>query len=96
MPLMAEAAEAAESATFVVVDLGIGRSWYPTRLFALAAAAEELQGARAVVILAQHGGVPGRFVGWILPKDDLLDLYVVISDDGKVITVCKRLKHLKK
>ena len=66
---IAEAAEAARSAAFVVVDLGIGRSWYPTRLFALAATAEELQGARGVVILAQHGGVPGRFVGWILPKD---------------------------
>ena len=66
---IAEAAEAARSAPFVVVDLGTGRSWYPTRLFALAAAAEELQGARALVILAQHGGVPGRFVGWIVPKD---------------------------
>lgn len=27
---------------------------------------------------------------------DLLDVYVVISDDGKVITACKRLAHLKK
>jgi hypothetical protein len=65
---IAEAAEAARSAPFVVLDLCTGRSWYPTRLFALAAAAEELHGAQAIVILAQRGGVPKRFVGWIEPK----------------------------
>jgi hypothetical protein len=66
---IAVAAEAAKSAAFVVVDLGSARSWYPTRLFVLAAAAEELQGARAVVILAQRGGVSGCFMGWLSPKD---------------------------
>ncbi len=66
---IATAAEAAVSAAFVVVDLGSGRSWYPTRLFVLAAAATELQGARAVVILAQRGGVAGSLIGWLRPKD---------------------------
>jgi hypothetical protein len=66
---IAQAAEAARSAAFVVVDLGTGRNWYPTRLFALAAAADELHGAKAVIILAQRGGITGTFVGWILPKD---------------------------
>ncbi len=64
-----DAAEAAETAAFVVVDLGTGKSWYPTRLFVLAAAADVLRGARAVVILAQHARIPGRFLGWITPKD---------------------------
>jgi hypothetical protein len=31
---IAEAAKAASSAAFIVVDLGTGKSWYPTRLFA--------------------------------------------------------------
>ena len=57
------------AASFVVIDLGVGRSWYPTRLFALAAAADELNGARAIVVLAQRGGVAGRFSGWITPRD---------------------------
>ena len=34
---IAVAAEVAKSAAFVVIDLGSGRSWYPTRLFVLAA-----------------------------------------------------------
>jgi hypothetical protein len=66
---IAAAAQAARSASFVVIDLGVGRSWYPTRLFALAAAADELNGARAIVVLAQRGGVAGRFSGWIMPRD---------------------------
>ena len=67
---IAVAAEVAKSAAFVVIDLGSGRSWYPTRLFVLAATArEELQGARGVVILAQRGGVSGCFMGWLPPKD---------------------------
>jgi hypothetical protein len=66
---IAEAAKVARSAPIVVVDLQIGKSWYPTRLFVLAAVAEELQGARAIVIVAQRGGVPACFVGWVLAKD---------------------------
>jgi hypothetical protein len=66
---IAEAAQAASSADFMVVDLGTGTNWYPTRLFALAAAAEELRGAKTVVILAQRGGIPNSFIGWIRPGD---------------------------
>ena len=66
---IAEAAETAQSAPVVVVDLGTGQSWYPTRLFALAAAADTLKGARAIVIAGQRGGVRGSFLGWIAPED---------------------------
>lgn len=66
---IAETAEAARSAHFIVVDLGIGKSWYLTRLFALAAAAQELQGARAIVLLGQRGALSRKFLGWIAPKD---------------------------
>jgi hypothetical protein len=66
---IAQAAQAASSAEFIVVDLGTGTNWYPTRLFALAAAAEELRGAKVVVILAQRGGIPNSFIGWICPRD---------------------------
>ena len=65
---IAVAAEATVSAAFVVLDLGSGRSWYPTRLLVLAATAKGLQGARAVVILTHRGGVAGSFIGWLPPE----------------------------
>jgi hypothetical protein len=72
---IAEAAETAQASPVVVVDLGTGHSWYPTRLFALAAAADMLGGARAIVIQAQQGGVSGKFIGWIIPKDAVRAFY---------------------
>jgi hypothetical protein len=66
---LAQAAEAASGRAHLVLDLGTGRSWYATRLFVLAAAAAELAGAQALVLVAQRGAVPGRFVGWIRPAD---------------------------
>lgn len=66
---IAEAAQAAMNAEIVIVDLGTGRSWYPSRLFALAAAAQTLDGAKAIVLLAQRGGIEQSLIGWIAPKD---------------------------
>lgn len=66
---IAEAAAVARDAQIVVVDLGTGRSWYTSRLFALAVAAHELGGAAGIILLAQRGGIPRCFLGWISPQD---------------------------
>lgn len=79
-PSIAQAAKATMTARVVVVDLGMGKSWYPTRLFALAAAADKYRSVQALVILAQQGGVSGRFIGWLTPKN-LLEAFC--QDDSR-------------
>jgi hypothetical protein len=56
-------------ARIVIVDIGTGRSWYPSRLFALAAAVDQFGDTEVIVLLARRGGVDRYFLGWIGPSD---------------------------
>ena len=65
---IADATATAAESEIVVVNLGTGRSWYPSRLFALAAAVEQHGSTKVIVLLAQRGGVDRQFVGWLQPS----------------------------
>lgn len=93
---IAEAANAARSAPVVSVDLGTGRSWFSSRLFVLAAAAQELRGAEAIVILAQQGTVPGRLVGWVRPDHVVIAFCQQDERYGKALNQARSvLQHLR-
>ena len=59
----------ATAQSVVVIDLGDGRAWYETRLFAAAATAAELGAPRIMVLVGQCSGRPQQMGGWIRPAD---------------------------
>jgi hypothetical protein len=63
------AAVKATQHSVVVIDLGDGRAWYKTRLFALAATAEFLHAPKALILLGQRGRQARCVAGWIRPDD---------------------------
>lgn len=88
---IAEAAAAALDDEIMVVNLGTGRSWYPSRLFALAAAADTPNRTKAVVLLAQRGGIDRRLIGWLRPADVIR---AMIQDEPQYDRALKRAKAM--
>jgi uncharacterized RmlC-like cupin family protein len=78
------AAVKATQESVVVIDLGDGRAWYATRLFALAATAEFLHAPKALILLGQRGGQPRRVAGWIRPADIVKSLIRIEPAYGEV------------
>lgn len=77
---LATAVKEAESSGIVEVDIGIGHSWWSTRLFLLAALAEEYTRIQRFIFLEEHNGVVRSFVGMATPRTTRLSLAAVNSD----------------
>jgi hypothetical protein len=88
---IADAAATALDTEIVVVNLGTGRSWYPSRLFALAAAADTLNGAKVIVLLAQRGSIDRHWLGWLRPRDVVR---AMIQDEPQYDQALRRAKAM--
>ncbi len=84
-----EAALRATEQTVVVIDLEDGRAWYKTRLFAMAATAEILNGPKSIVLVGQRGGSPMQAGGWIRPRDIVK---AIVRSDPRYADVWQRAK----
>ncbi len=71
---LATAIKEAESSSVVEVDIGNGKSWLLTRLFLLAALAEEYTGIKRFMFLEEREGVMRSFVGMATPRTTRLSL----------------------
>jgi hypothetical protein len=80
----------------IVVDLEDGGAWYTTRIFAVAATAQEIGSPRAIVLIGQRNGTPRQFGGWVKPEDCVL---AFSRKDQKFATIRERalqyLVHLR-
>jgi hypothetical protein len=77
---LATAVKEAESSGIVEVDIGSGHSWWSTRLFLLAALAEEYTRIQRFIFLEERNGVVRSFVGMATPRTTRLSLAAVNRD----------------
>ncbi len=77
---LATAVKEAESSGIVEVDIGSGHSWWSTRLFLLAALAEEYTRIQRFMFLEERNGVARSFVGMANPRTTRLSLAAMNSD----------------